>query len=164
MPSLQLQQQPRKPSKFQKQHRTSRQKSPSSSNPFTSFHVRKGNYMEINTITAIGAAGTAIAAALPKEISIKMYDDLAHPSAKELGELVAILPRTGKEIINSFVGLVQEYGKKNTALLAQSVEAKMKSIPEGKLVRPSTNTIIPAGECKIVCVKGLYKSTLVLAY
>lgn len=100
--------------------------------------------MEINTITAIGAAGTAIAAALPKEISIKMYDDLAHPSAKELGELVAILPRTGKEIINSFVGLVQEYGKKNTALLAQSVEAKMKSIPEGKLVRPSTNTIIPA--------------------
>ena len=63
--------------------------------------------MEINTITAIGAAGTAIAAALPKEISIKMYDDLAHPSAKELGEL---------------------------------------------------------GECKIVCVKGLYKSTSVLAY
>ena len=23
---------------------------------------------------------------------------------------------------------------------------------------------IPVGECKIVCVKGLYKSTLVLAY
>ena len=42
MPSLQLQQQPRKPSKFQKQHRTSRQKSPSSSNPFTSFHLNRG--------------------------------------------------------------------------------------------------------------------------
>ena len=47
--------------------------------------------MDADSFTAIGIAGAA-AAALPKEVKSKIYDDLVHPSSKEIGEIVAIAP------------------------------------------------------------------------
>lgn len=95
--------------------------------------------MDADSFTAIG-----IAAALPKEVKSKIYDDLVHPSAKEIGEIVAIAPEAVNKLIREFPGWAYENGKAYVKIFEQVVMGKVKKIPNEKLVRPSLNTIIPA--------------------
>ena len=78
-----------------------------------------------------------------KEIIGKAYDDVAHPTAKSVGNTLSLIPRT----IGVWLGkwekwiLNGEYAIKETEkLLAE----KLKDIPEEKIVEPEPYVAVPA--------------------
>ncbi len=78
-----------------------------------------------------------------KDVLGKAYDDLAHPTAKSIGNTISFLPRTigiwlskwEKWIIN---------GEESIRLTAEAVKEKAKEIPEDKLTEPEPYVAVPA--------------------
>lgn len=73
----------------------------------------------------------------------KAYDDLAHPTAKSLGNTVSLLPRT----IGVWLGKWEKWiinGEESIRLTAQAVQEKAAKIPEEKLTEPEPYVAVPA--------------------
>ena len=73
----------------------------------------------------------------------KVYDDLAHPTAKSIGITVSFLPRT----IGVWLGKWEKWivnGEESIRLTAQAVREKAEAIPPEKLTEPEPYVAIPA--------------------
>lgn len=72
----------------------------------------------------------------------KAYDDLAHPTARSLGNTVSLIPRT----IGVWLGKWEKWvinGEESIRLTAEAVRAKAAEIPEEKLTEPEPYVAIP---------------------
>ncbi len=95
----------------------------------------------------------------------KAYDDLAHPSAKSLGNTLSLVPRT----IGVWLGKWEKWvinGEESIRLTAQAVQEKAKTIPEEKLTEPEPYVAIPAVQQLSYCydseeLRELYANLLV---
>lgn len=100
-----------------------------------------------------------------KDVLGKAYDDLAHPTAKSIGNTISFLPRTigiwlskwEKWIIN---------GEESIRLTAEAVKEKAKEIPEEKLTEPEPYVAVPAIQQLSYCydseeLRDLYANLLV---
>ena len=100
-----------------------------------------------------------------KDVLGKAYDDLAHPTAKSIGNTISFLPRTigiwlskwEKWIIN---------GEESIRLTAEAVKEKAKEIPEDKLTEPEPYVAVPAIQQLSYCydseeLRELYANLLV---
>ncbi len=95
----------------------------------------------------------------------KAYDDLAHPSAKSLGNTLSLVPRT----IGVWLGKWEKWvinGEESICLTAQAVQEKAKNIPEEKLTEPEPYVAIPAVQQLSYCydseeLRELYANLLV---
>lgn len=100
-----------------------------------------------------------------KGVFEKAYDDLAHPSAKSLGNTLSLLPRT----IGVWLGKWEKWvinGEESIRLTAQAVQEKAKNIPEEKLTEPESYVAIPAVQQLSYCydseeLRELYANLLV---
>lgn len=73
----------------------------------------------------------------------KAYDDLAHPSAKSVGNTLSLVPRT----IGVWLGKWEKWvinGEESIRLTGQAVQEKAAKIPEEKLTEPEAYVAIPA--------------------
>lgn len=73
----------------------------------------------------------------------KAYDDLAHPTAKSLGNTISLIPRT----IGVWLGKWEKWvinGEESIRLTAQAVQEKASLIPEEKLTEPEPYVAVPA--------------------
>ena len=73
----------------------------------------------------------------------KAYDDLAHPTAKSLGNTASFIPRT----IGVWLGKWEKWiinGEESIRLTAQAVQEKAAQIPAEKLTEPEPYVAIPA--------------------
>ena len=73
----------------------------------------------------------------------KAYDDLAHPTAKSVGNTVSLIPRT----IGVWLGKWEKWvinGEESIRLTAEAVREKAAKIPEEKLTEPEPYVAIPA--------------------
>ena len=73
----------------------------------------------------------------------KAYDDLAHPTAKSLGNTVSLIPRT----IGVWLGKWEKWvinGEESIRLTAEAVCEKAEKIPEEKLTEPEPYVAVPA--------------------
>lgn len=78
-----------------------------------------------------------------KDVLGKAYDDLAHPTAKSLGNTISFLPRT----IGVWLGKWEKWiinGEESIRLTAEAVKEKAKEIPEEKLTEPEPYVAVPA--------------------
>lgn len=97
----------------------------------------------------------------------KAYDDLAHPSAKSLGNTLSLVPRT----IGVWLGKWEKWvinGEESIRLTAQAVQEKAKNIPEEKLTEPEPYVAIPAVQQLSYCydseeLRNMYANLLVSA-
>lgn len=95
----------------------------------------------------------------------KAYDDLAHPSAKSIGNTVSLIPRT----IGVWLGKWEKWvinGEESIKLTSQAVEAKASQIPEEKLTEPEPYVAIPAVQQLSYCydsdeLREMYANLLV---
>lgn len=95
----------------------------------------------------------------------KAYDDLAHPTAKSLGNTVSLLPRT----VGVWLGKWEKWvinGEESIRLTAEAVREKAASIPEDKLTEPEPYVAIPAIQQLSYCsdsneLRELYANLLV---
>lgn len=73
----------------------------------------------------------------------KVYDDLAHPSAKSIGNTLSFLPRT----VGVWLGKWEKWiinGEESIHLTAKAVEERVKTIPEEDLTEPESYVAVPA--------------------
>lgn len=73
----------------------------------------------------------------------KAYDDLAHASAKSVGNTLSLIPRT----IGVWLGKWEKWiinGEESIRLTAQAVAEKSSQIPEEKLTEPEPYVAVPA--------------------
>lgn len=73
----------------------------------------------------------------------KAYDDLAHPTAKSLGNTLSLLPRT----VGIWLGKWEKWvinGEESIRLTADAVREKAEKIPEEKLTEPEAYVAVPA--------------------
>ena len=73
----------------------------------------------------------------------KAYDDLAHPTAKSLGNTVSLIPRT----IGVWLGKWEKWvinGEESIRLTSEAMCGKATKIPEEKLTEPEPYVAIPA--------------------
>ena len=78
-----------------------------------------------------------------KGVLEKAYDDLAHPSAKSVGNTISLIPRT----IGVWLGKWEKWvinGEESIRLTGQAVQEKAAEIPEEKLTEPEPYVAIPA--------------------
>ena len=78
-----------------------------------------------------------------KEVLGKAYDDLVHPTAEPVGNIISLIPRT----INVWLGKWQKWiinGEESIRLTAEAVKEKAAKIPEEKLTEPEPYVAIPA--------------------
>jgi len=78
-----------------------------------------------------------------KDVLGKAYDDLIHPTAQPVGNIISLLPRT----INICLGKWQKWiinGEESIRLTAEAVREKAAKIPEEKLTEPEPYVAIPA--------------------
>lgn len=95
----------------------------------------------------------------------KAYDDLAHPSAKSLGNTLSLVPRTIGVWLSKWEKWVIN-GEESIRLTAQAVQEKAKTIPEEKLTEPEPYVAIPAVQQLSYCydseeLRELYANLLV---
>lgn len=95
----------------------------------------------------------------------KAYDDLAHPTAKSVGNTLSLVPRT----IGVWLGKWEKWvinGEESIRLTAQAVEEKAAKIPEDKLTEPEPYVAIPAVQQLSYCydseeLRNMYANLLV---
>lgn len=95
----------------------------------------------------------------------KAYDDLAHPTAKSLGNTASLIPRT----IGVWLGKWEKWvinGEESIRLAAQAVQEKASRIPEEKLTEPEPYVAIPAVQQLSYCydsddLREMYANLLV---
>ena len=95
----------------------------------------------------------------------KAYDDLAHPTAKSVGNTLSLVPRT----IGVWLGKWEKWiinGEESIRLTAQAVERKAEKIPEEKLTEPEAFVAIPAIQQLSYCydseaLRDMYANLLV---
>lgn len=95
----------------------------------------------------------------------KAYDDLAHPTAKSVGNTLSFVPRT----IGVWLGKWEKWiinGEESIRLTAQAVEQKAEKIPEEKLTEPEAYVAIPAIQQLSYCydsevLRDMYANLLV---
>lgn len=95
----------------------------------------------------------------------KVYDDLAHPTARSLGNTLSLLPRT----IGVWLGKWEKWvinGEESIRLTAQAVQEKAAKIPEEKLTEPEPYVAIPAVQQLSYCydseeLREMYANLLV---
>lgn len=95
----------------------------------------------------------------------KAYDDLAHPTAKSVGNTVSLIPRT----IGVWLGKWEKWvinGEESIRLTAQAVQEKASKIPEEKLTEPEPYVAIPAVQQLSYCydseeLREMYANLLV---
>lgn len=95
----------------------------------------------------------------------KAYDDLAHPTAKSVGNTLSLVPRT----IGVWLGKWEKWiinGEESIRLTAQAVEQKAAIIPEEKLTEPDAYVAIPAIQQLSYCydsevLRDMYANLLV---
>ncbi len=78
-----------------------------------------------------------------KEVLGKAYDDLIHPTAKPVGNIISLLPRT----IGVWLGKWEKWiinGEESIRLTAEAVKEKAEKIPEEKLTEPEPYVAVPA--------------------
>ena len=84
-----------------------------------------------------------LAKAVAEETAGKVYNDLAHPTAKATGQIISFIPRTIKLWLGKWEKWILngEYAIKETEkLLAE----KLKEIPEEKIIEPEPYIAVPA--------------------
>lgn len=95
----------------------------------------------------------------------KVYDDLAHPTARSLGNTLSLLPRT----IGVWLGKWEKWvinGEESIRLTAQAVQEKAAKIPEEKLTEPEPYVAIPTVQQLSYCydseeLREMYANLLV---
>lgn len=95
----------------------------------------------------------------------KAYDDLAHPTAKSVGNTVSLIPRT----IGVWLGKWEKWvinGEESIRLTAEAVREKAEKIPEEKLTEPEPYVAIPAVQQLSYCydseeLREMYANLLV---
>lgn len=95
----------------------------------------------------------------------KVYDDIARPSAKSIGNTLSLLPRT----IGVWLGKWEKWitnGEESIRLAAKIAAEKAKQIPEEKLTEPEPYVAIPAIQQLSYCydskeLRELYANLLV---
>lgn len=95
----------------------------------------------------------------------KAYDDLAHPTAKSVGNTVSLIPRT----IGVWLGKWEKWvinGEESIRLTAEAVREKAAKIPEEKLTEPEPYVAIPAVQQLSYCydseeLREMYANLLV---
>lgn len=95
----------------------------------------------------------------------KAYDDLAHPTAKSLGNTISLIPRT----IGVWLGKWEKWvinGEESIRLTAQAVQEKASLIPEEKLTEPEPYVAVPAIQQLSCCydsekLRDMYANLLV---
>ena len=95
----------------------------------------------------------------------KAYDDLAHPTAKSVGNTVSLIPRT----IGVWLGKWEKWvinGEESIRLTAEAVREKAAKIPEEKLTEPEPYVAIPAVQQLSYCydseeLRNMYANLLV---
>lgn len=95
----------------------------------------------------------------------KAYDDLAHPTAKSVGNTVSLIPRT----IGVWLGKWEKWvinGEESIRLTAEAVREKAAKIPEEKLSEPEPYVAIPAVQQLSYCydskeLREMYANLLV---
>ena len=95
----------------------------------------------------------------------KAYADIAHPTAKSLGNTVSLLPRT----VGVWLGKWEKWvinGEESIRLTAEAVRGKAASVPEDKLTEPEPYVAIPAIQQLSYCsdsdeLRELYANLLV---
>lgn len=95
----------------------------------------------------------------------KAYDDLAHPTAKSLGNTLSLLPRT----VGVWLGKWEKWvinGEESIRLTAEAVREKAEKIPEENLTEPEPYVAVPAIQQLSYCynseqLRSLYANLLV---
>lgn len=95
----------------------------------------------------------------------KAYDDLAHPTAKSVGNTLSLVPRT----IGVWLGKWEKWvinGEESIRLTAEAVREKAEKIPEEKLTEPEPYVAIPAVQQLSYCfdsqeLREMYANLLV---
>ena len=95
----------------------------------------------------------------------KVYDDLAHPSAKSVGNTLSLIPRT----VGVWLGKWEKWvinGEESIRLTGQAVQEKAAKIPDEKLTEPETYVAIPAVQQLSYCydseeLREMYANLLV---
>lgn len=95
----------------------------------------------------------------------KAYDDLAHPTAKSVGNTLSLIPRT----IGVWLGKWEKWvinGEESIRLTAQAVQDKASQIPEEKLTEPEPYVAVPTIQQLSYCydseeLRDMYANLLV---
>ena len=100
-----------------------------------------------------------------KEVATEAYKDLVRPSAKPLGEILALFPRTLRVVFNGWERWLNNK-EESLTLTAQAIEEKVKQIPEEKIVEPESYVAIPAIQQLCYCqnsdtLRDLYANLLI---
>lgn len=77
------------------------------------------------------------------EVLSKGYDDLVHPSAEALGQIVSYLPRTVRVFMSKWERWIVN-GEESLELTGKVLKDKVSLIPEEKLCEPEPYVAIPA--------------------
>ena len=78
-----------------------------------------------------------------KEVLGKVYDDIAHPTTKSIGNTLSLIPRT----IGVWLGKWEKWiinGEYAIAETKKLLEEKLKNVPEEKIVEPEPYVAVPA--------------------
>lgn len=78
-----------------------------------------------------------------KGVLEKVYDDIAHPTARSLGNTISLVPRT----VGVWLGKWEKWvinGEESIRLTAEAVREKAAQIPEDKLTEPEPYVAVPA--------------------
>lgn len=73
----------------------------------------------------------------------KVYDDVVHPVAKPIGEILGFLPRSVKVLLYGYEKWIIN-GEESLRLTAQAIQQKAEAIPEERLTEPEPYVIVPA--------------------
>lgn len=73
----------------------------------------------------------------------KAYDDLIHPSAEPIGEIVGYIPRTLRLWLNGWRRWIAN-GEESVELTLSAVSDEARKIPEEHLVEPPAHVAVPA--------------------
>ena len=88
-----------------------------------------------------------------KGVLEKAYDDLAHPTAKSIGNTLSLIPRT----VGVWLGKWEKWvinGEESIRLTAQAVAEGASKIPPEKLTEPEPYVVVPAIQQLIFGKKG----------
>lgn len=77
------------------------------------------------------------------EVLSKSYDDLIHPSAKPIGQMLSYLPRTIRVWLSKWEKWIIN-GEESLRLTGEVLKDKLKDIPEERLCEPEPYVAIPA--------------------
>lgn len=101
---------------------------------------------------------------LDKGLIKQGYDDLIHPSAEVIGDIISYIPRTIRVWLGGFRKWLIN-GEESLRQAEEAIKDKVKDIPEDKLVEPESYVAIPAIQQLSYCqdsdvLRNLYANLL----